>query len=411
MAIKIVEFHCVSPAAGAGAEQSLPLVYFDMIWLHSPPAETLYFYHTKYSESYFLETIVPMLIKSLSIALKYYLPLASNIIFPLTSATMPVARYADGDSLPLTIATSDADFPKLTANHSKTTHEFRQFVPQMPTAVYSSDNIKFKAATIQVTLFPNEGICVGVTDHHAISDGASLFSFLRTWASIHQSNCAGEYSVLDPFYGRDSVQESDKLSAFVWEQVKTSGPSFTRTISSPSHKVRSTFILSDGEMKKLKNGMSTFVAICAHIWSCLATSAAAAGEVVQDDVQEYLTSPVDCRRRLNPPLPENYFGNCLVFLRARCSHGRLKGDGGFLAAADAIAAAVKEAGQGILEGFKRKPESFSEWKSRNRVIPISGSPRLDPCARITDGEERLSMNVCIQIMMERLIFAREETVE
>lgn len=131
----------------------------------------------------------------------------------------------------------------------------------------------------QVTLFPNKGICVGVTDYHAISDSASLFAFLRTWASIHQSNCAGEYSVLEPFYGRDSVEESDKLSAFVWEQVKTSVPIFPPPIPLPSNKVRSTFILSDGEIKKLKNGiMSTFVAVCAHIWSCLATSAAAAGE-------------------------------------------------------------------------------------------------------------------------------------
>ncbi|KAL1548121.1 malonyl-coenzyme:anthocyanin 5-O-glucoside-6'''-O-malonyltransferase-like [Salvia divinorum] len=214
MTIRIVELHSISPSSDGSAEQSLPLLHFDM-------------------------TIVPMLKNSLSIALKHFLTLASNIIFPVTSAAMPVSRYTIGYSVTLT---SDVDFAKLMAN--------------------------------QVTLFPNMGICIDLTNHHALCDATTLFAFLGIWASIHKSNAGGEYSVHDslPFYGRDSVEDSHELSAFVWDQ------------------------------------------------SCLAT----AWEVVHDDEPEFLTSSVECRRRLNPPLQENYFGNCLMFMRIMDGEERLR---------------------------------------------------------------------------------------
>ncbi|XP_057766246.1 phenolic glucoside malonyltransferase 1-like [Salvia miltiorrhiza] len=391
MAIKIVELWSVSPTDGGAAEQTLPLVYFDMIWLHSPPADTLYFYDSKYSESYFFNTVAVKLKHSLSIALKYFLPFASNIIFPLTSPAMPLSRYTAGDSVALTIATSDADFANLTSNRSRVADEFHQFVPEMRPAVYSSDDVKFSAIAIQVTLFPNKGICIGFRDHHAVCDAASLFGFLRTWASIHKSN--GDTNLAQdslPFYDRSRVQDASKLASVIWEQVKASRPTVLQTNSLPLHKVRASFILSDAEIKKLKKfakmknpSASTFVVVCAHLWSCLAESAAAAGEEVDDNETEYLTSAVDCRARLNPPLPDTYFGNCLVFLRARSSHGRLKGDGGFAAAVEAIAAAVREAvdgngGRGVLDGFENQLQSDVELKGK-RVTRIAGSPWLDPC--------------------------------
>ncbi|XP_042054808.1 malonyl-coenzyme:anthocyanin 5-O-glucoside-6'''-O-malonyltransferase-like [Salvia splendens] len=198
MAIKIVQRHSITPShGGATAAECIPLLYFDMVWLHTPPTEILNFYTLKSSQSYFLNTLVPQLKHSLSIALKHFLPLASTIIFPLTSAAMPVSRYTAGDSVSLTIAASDADFANLTANHSKVADEFHQFLPEMPPEVFHSDRIEFKALAIQVTLFPNKGICVGLKHHHAICDATTLFAFLRTWASIHRSRAGGEYSIKD----------------------------------------------------------------------------------------------------------------------------------------------------------------------------------------------------------------------
>ncbi|KAG6424010.1 hypothetical protein SASPL_114419 [Salvia splendens] len=48
---------------------------------------------------------------------------------------------------------------------------------------------------------------------------------------------------------------------------------------------------------------SIFVVVCAHLWT-------------SNDKPYYLGSPVDCCCRLVPPLPENYFGNCMMPLIA-----------------------------------------------------------------------------------------------
>ncbi|KAG6433629.1 hypothetical protein SASPL_105244 [Salvia splendens] len=66
-----------------------------------------------------------------------------------------------------------------------------------------------------------------------------------------------------------------------------------------------------------------------------------------EDEPEYLSSP------------ENYFGNCLIFLQAKSSHGRLRG-------------AVRR----VLEGFEEKFDSYLELKGK-RVTTLAGSSRID----------------------------------
>ncbi|KAG6416927.1 hypothetical protein SASPL_124368 [Salvia splendens] len=57
---------------------------------------------------------------SLSLTLKHYLPVATNLLYPLhTDASKPAFRYISGDFIPLTIAVSSLDFDELVANHAK----------------------------------------------------------------------------------------------------------------------------------------------------------------------------------------------------------------------------------------------------------------------------------------------------
>lgn len=386
MAIKIVERYSAAPSQGAAAEQSLPLLYFDMIWLHFRPTETLFFYSFKCSESNFLDTIVVQLKHTLSIALKHFLPLAGKIIFPLSSAGMPVSRYAAGDSVALTIAVSDADFTDLTGNHSKAADEFHHFVPHMPPPVYSDDDIKFESIAIQATLFPNKGICIGFTHHHAICDLAGLIGFIRAWASVNKLNSDGNLvgNAL-PLYDRSRVQDAAKLTPIGWARATASRPNVSLPNYLPPNKLRATFILSEDQIEKLKSivrmkkpsvgRVSAFVVGSALLWSCLAKS----GEEAADDEPEYLTSPVDCRARLEPPLPDNYFGNCVVLLRVDSTHGRLRGEEGFVAAAEAIADAIGKTvkhGRGIVEFFENRPRIISELIGK-RVVRLAGSSRLD----------------------------------
>ncbi|KAG6428359.1 hypothetical protein SASPL_112610 [Salvia splendens] len=186
-----------------------------------------------------------------------------------------------------------------------------------------------------------------------------------------------------PIYCRDSVQDAKELTKSSWNLIKTKKPILSHTISSPLNKVRATFTLTTKQINKLKNSspgpISTFVAVSAHLWTCLAASS---GEAVPDDEPELFGSPVDCRGRLDPPLPENYFGNCLIFFMASSTHGVIKGRGGFAAAVAAISAAIRETvgnERGVLDGFEHHLKDLSEYEGK-RVVLIAGSTRLDPCA-------------------------------
>ncbi|KAH6796434.1 hypothetical protein C2S51_037420 [Perilla frutescens var. frutescens] len=388
MAVKIVELYQVSPSAGAAAEQILPLLYFDIAWIPMNPSQTLYFYNFQHPESHFLNSIVPKLKNSLSLTLKHFLPLAGKIVFPLTSSSMPFSHYTGGnDSLSLTIAVSDSDFFWLSRNDlSRDTVEFHDFIPTLPPAVYSSDLIKFSVAAVQVTLFPNHGICVGFTNHHAICDATGVTRFLKIWASINKLNGESHLNKkLLPSYDRSRVEGANDLTTVFWNHVKMLPP-VVSTLSPPTFKVRGSFVLTEVQIRSLKKFLmnqnppvgriSSHVAVCAHVWSCLA---AADGEKVDENEIEYLSVSVDCRERLSPTLPPNYFGNCMVFALAELTHGRLKGKDGFVAAARAIAAVISktvDSGGGVLDGAEETYIRRREVVDK-RLIGVSGSPRLD----------------------------------
>ncbi|XP_047975851.1 anthocyanidin 3-O-glucoside 6''-O-acyltransferase-like [Salvia hispanica] len=389
MAVKILESHSVSPSSGAGGENTLPLLYFDIIWLDFLLVDSLRFYPLKCSQSHFLDTILVNLKHSLSLTLNHFLPLSSKIIFPLSSSATPVSRYTAGDSLSLTIATSDDDFSHVVSNRPKPAHDFHQLVPQMPAAVYSSDEIKFSPLAIQLTLFPNQGICIAFTLHHSICDATTLSAFIHTWASINRSNGGDHLLNQLPFYGRDSVQDSTKLTIAEWNKMKANRPTVSLTLPLPSDRVRATFHLTDPQIEKLKalaiikkpstGRPSTFVVACAYLWSCLAKSEVDNDNNNNNDETEYLSFAVNCRGRLNPPLPENYFGNCLIQLFAASSRARLKGNEGFVAAAEAVADAVKSAAKSsrVSEFYENRLEIFSKLNGK-RVVWVVGSSKLDP---------------------------------
>ncbi|KAK6153301.1 hypothetical protein DH2020_012940 [Rehmannia glutinosa] len=393
MAITIVEKCQVQPSPGAVNEQLLPLVHFDIPWLPFHLVQNLFFYSFQCSESHFLDTIVPNLKNSLSLTLKHFPPLSGNIVFPLDSGNLPVSHYVAGDSASLTITVSSADFDNLTGNHSRDSDEFYDFVPHLPPPIYSPDSIKFSVAAVQVTLFPNLGISIGFTSHHAIGDGVTLLGFIQSWASISKFNgdthllALGEKCL--PFYDRGIIKDANRLATECWDLMKTFRPTLSSTVSWPTYKVRATFVLSDVEIQTLKNlvlnnkptmvHVSSFMVACAYVWTCLAKSATASGEEVMDDEPEYLSCTVDCRARLNPPLPETYFGNCLILMLAESAHERLKGNEGFLSAAQAIGETIQRTinnERGIMDGSKKRLLEGTKLIGK-RVVGIAGSPRFD----------------------------------
>ncbi|GFP79915.1 anthocyanin 5-aromatic acyltransferase [Phtheirospermum japonicum] len=309
---------------------------------------------------------------------------------------MPVSHYVAGqDYFPLTIAISNADFVNLTGYHFRDNDQFHDFVPQLsPAAISDSSMAEFPVAAIQVTLFPNQGVSVGFTFLHAIGDAATTVHFMQTWTSINRFNgddshllALGEKCL--PFYERDVIRDGDRLAMESWSYMKKLLPAATilsSPVSLPRHAFRATFVLSKAQIQKLKNliparevRVSSFTVACAHLWTCLVRSAAAAGEEVANDEPEYFCFTADCRRRLDPPLPDTYFGNCSKFVIADSTNGKLKGEEGFLAAAEAIGEAIQKGvsdKKGIMDGSLKSFQEFVNGLGKKMHI-VAGSPRFD----------------------------------
>lgn len=80
---------------------------------------------------------------------------------------MPEFCYFPGDSVSVTIAESSqaSDFDYLTGNGYRDANEFYPFVPDLPEPRIDSESgfRKISLLAIQITLFPDSGICIGIS--------------------------------------------------------------------------------------------------------------------------------------------------------------------------------------------------------------------------------------------------------
>ncbi|KAG6393302.1 hypothetical protein SASPL_147539 [Salvia splendens] len=104
-------------------------------------------------------------------------------------------------------------------------------------------------------------------------------------------------------------------------------------VNFPLNKHRATFILTSDDILRLKSHVqgrrpdlrpTTFAASCAFLWSCLAAAEAAPPLV---DEAEYFCFAADCRGRLRPALPSEYFGE-LPGVREGGGEERVSEEGG-----------------------------------------------------------------------------------
>ncbi|KAL8506674.1 hypothetical protein ACS0TY_017536 [Phlomoides rotata] len=395
---KLLESCCVAPPPDTVAEQSLPLTFLDLNWLRFHPIRRLLFYDLPHSSKpYFLETLVPKLKKSLSLTLKHFFPLAGNIIYPLNPEKNPEIRYRPGDSVPVTFFESRDDFHTLVQNHPRDADKFYDFIPPLSQITdEESDGKLLEVLAIQVTLFSGRGICVGFSNHHGVGDASSIVGFIKSWALINKHEgkegsliSDGELQSL-PVFDRSLIKYPPELdSVFVNQILKR--PIGPPDFPLPTNKFRATYVFTQSMIKKLKNlvqkripdldHVSSFVVVAAYVWNRLAQSLIVGEEekVIDDEKPEFFLFPVDARARIDPPVPGNYFGNCLTYGLPKIRHGELVGEEGFFVAAEAIAEEIKKRvidNEDILGGAANWSEEVG-FALRNRLFSVSGSARVD----------------------------------
>ena len=165
---KVVEVLSVAPILESEelpTQTSLPLTFFDILWLRLPPVQRIFFYEFPHPTHLFFDTLLPKLKHSLSLALAHFFPLAGHLTWPLHSQK-PIINYKSGDTVPLTVAVSEADFNHLAGTDLYEAKEIHNLLPHL-----TISHEKATLLALQVTLFPNSGFSIGITSHHAVLDG------------------------------------------------------------------------------------------------------------------------------------------------------------------------------------------------------------------------------------------------
>ena len=126
--------------------------------------------------------------------------------------------------------------------------------------------------------------------------------------------------------------------------------------------------------------VSTFVGAAAYVWTTLAKSLGPAGDEDEDELFFFWADGTGRQNALfDPPVPVNYFDNCLVVGVARAEYRKLAEEDGFVAAAEAIVDEIKTK---IYNGdeFLKSPEKMltdtAKYKDM-RGLTITGSPKFD----------------------------------
>ncbi|KAI4352459.1 hypothetical protein L6164_006709 [Bauhinia variegata] len=405
--LKIHELCKVSPPSASNF--SLPLTFSDLLWMRFHPVERLFFYSLPQLDSdsdpsFFFHSLIPKLKHSLSLTLKHFLPLAGNIVWP-SNSQKPIFKFTPGDGVSLVIAESDADFYRLSGNSPIEALKSRPLVPHLD----SSDSI-CSVISLQITLFPNRGFCIGISCHHAALDGKSTIMFMKAWAYLCQNGAESPSLLpgLEPFFDRDVIKGPDGLDALLINQWKELAnlmdPSnmnqrslkiFSSVPPVLDQSLRATFELTRSDLEKIKNTvlamwddiengeesfpskpqtLSTFVVTCAYVLICIVK----AMKATQNNNGKFVFGyTVDCRSRLEPPVPDNYFGNCVSTCIVDVQQEEFTMENGLIIVAKKIYSKVKKLDKAVLDGMDSMIPLWISLISKGvHGIGVAGSTRF-----------------------------------
>lgn len=386
--VKILDQSLISPLPPPAGEvrPPLPLTFFDLLWLNYNPVERLFFYQFPFSASHFLDFHLPILKSSLSAALSTFYPLAATIGRRPSDGRFEIAT-ADSDSVSLTISEyvgDAADFLDISGDHSRPVDKLLPLVPRLP---ISQDAQPLLA--VQINLFPNHGLCLALTVHHAGCDGFSSMQFVKLWSAT----AAGGFRpdgltprLPAPVMDRTVIIDARNVYSQMEKAVLDGRAREKMVISSITEEVfAATFTLSAPEISRLKKevqkkaaeeGMpcshcSSFVVSYAYSWICFLKTRC----ITDGDGKAHSIFAVDWRRRIRPAIPANYFGNCLGGCFGECDAEELFSKDGILVACAALGKGIEELGDDAndsLDGLVDRIGAVSPWQP----LTLAGSPKM-----------------------------------
>ena len=376
---------------------TLPLTFLDINLAGPIYVRRLYFYQFPSPTHHFMETTLPNLKSSLSLTLQHFYPLAGNLLCP-PPPEKPFVHCTGNDSVALTVLQSAADFKQLISNNPKHIKDLDCLVPELPYSMDDDETFIFPLLAFQITVFPNHGLCIGITYCHVMDD-RSCGHFMKSWASICGKN--GDMTFVEnspPLYDRKMIKDHEGLEAIFlrdnfterssWKDSIVVGQNSSKGQDNCGDPVKATLKLSRKDIEELKkwvlnNGecqnaphLSKFVVACALVWINLVKTRYKDDDEEDEEKEEYFIFAAECRNRLEYSIPATYFGNCITRIHIILKRKDLKGKDGFVKAVKAIGGAIAEMKKEPFEGAEKWRENFFTMFILGNPVLVTGSPNF-----------------------------------
>ncbi|KAJ3692582.1 hypothetical protein LUZ60_011677 [Juncus effusus] len=297
----------------------LTLSLFDVPWIGSRPIQRLLLFQpTDHLPSF--SSLIQSLKSSLSITLQRFFILAGKLVHEEQTGDV-VINCSSSVVLGVAFveAEADGDIIKLIEEKEHDVDAFCQLVPDLNTS-----KLPAPLFFVQVTELKSGGMAIGFSIHHAVADGRSVWNFIHAWTAACKGGELAD-SGRQPNFDRRVIKGP-------WSDEVTRGLIRRVTPNLPVHGIRP-----------------------------------------QDET--YLCILADCRSRLDPPIDDRYFGNCVQDFAAKCTAINLLHIDGLLHTTIAVQKAIKDSLEEALKGsedwldrlFKLPPE---------RITNIATSPRF-----------------------------------
>ncbi|XP_071722839.1 malonyl-CoA:anthocyanidin 5-O-glucoside-6''-O-malonyltransferase-like [Rutidosis leptorrhynchoides] len=263
---------------------------------------------------------------------------------------------------------------------------------------------KASIISLKITYVPGFGLCIGIAAHHGILDGESLAMFVKSWAYLSKNFDPENFpSDLVPSFDwtviKDPTGKLDMLYLDMWTKNTArmnpeANPRSLKVLefgARVDHQdfVRATFDLKREDINKLREKiqsisnidhtnlrLSSFTLTYAHAIICFVKV-----KGLEGIVKVSFSFAADLRRRLVPPVPENYFGNCIGSDKPTTVEAKdIIGDElGLVILAEHISNSIKDLGKdGYVERLEDIKNSYSKLEPGPLgMINVGGSPKLE----------------------------------
>ena len=222
-----------------------------------------------------------------------------------------------------------------------------------------------------------DGIFIGCTWNHSVMDGNSFWNFFNSWSRISRGNTDSTSQFPLPIFQRcffDGIIDFPIHIPFhellLPNERFIPPPLKQRIFHFSKKKVAQLKAIANAEMDT--HNISSLQAVMGHLWRSVVRSRHCSNN---QEVHYHLV--VGTRQRIQPPLPEEYFGNAVLHGNVTTTAGNLLEHGiGWVAwqIKEAIASQTTKEVRKYLEDWVKAPKMKKTISSTSNALLTAGSP-------------------------------------